>query len=339
MKKLIVILLWFGILGTPGFAQKSERFDLISFKPPTGWQKEFQANAVQLGAEDANGGVCLITIFKSIPASADSKANFDAAWKTIVDGIVTAGKPKMNPSGAENGWKVESGVAEYQVDGKKGIVLLLTASGSEKMVNILIFTTTNSFEANIADFLASLNLTPIEAKSEPKSSISPVSSTNDQASSIVGTWGRGNSVTRSGGSFGRWSYTKQQYNFTANGRYSYLRKNYVEDDKETFLTIESGNYIVNGQTITLNPKSNVIEAWSKKNGGDNYNQLISRQKLPLETTIYQFTFHIFPELKETDFVLISDHETVRDGRFNAGDKFPNGWRFSSSAYQPIKLPE
>jgi hypothetical protein len=163
------------------------------------------------------------------------------------------------------------------------------------------------------------------------------SSTTTINSPILGTWRRGKGVTGYGG---RWSSTGYQYTFNANGTYSYLIKTYAEDDPETLLTRESGNFSVSGNTVTLDPKTNVIEAWSKSNGGDNYKALITSQNKSLEKITYQFTIHFFPELKETDLVLIYGKETVRDGKYNASDAFPTGWRFSPAGpeYKPIPLP-
>jgi hypothetical protein len=50
--------------------------------------------------------------------------------------------------------------------------------------------------------------------------------------------------------------------------------------------------------------------------------------------------HFFPELKETDLVLIYGNETVRDGKYNATEAFATGWRFSPAGpeYKPITLP-
>jgi hypothetical protein len=117
-------------------------------------------------------------------------------------------------------------------------------------------------------------------------------------------------------------------------------KTYVEDDKETLLTRENGIFTIAGNTITLDPKRNVIEAWSKSNGGDNYKELITSQNKPLEKITYQFTVQFIPELKETGLVLLYSHETARDGKFTGTEVFPNGWRFSPAGpeYKPIKLP-
>jgi hypothetical protein len=156
-------------------------------------------------------------------------------------------------------------------------------------------------------------------------------------SPITGTWRRGKGVTLYGG---RWSSTGYQYSFNTNGTYTYIIKTYVEDDPETLLTRENGIYTISGNTVTLDPKTNVIEAWSKSNGGDNYKALITTQNKQLEKITYQFTIQFIPELKETGLVLQYRNETARDGKYNGTDSFPNGWRFSPAGpdYKPIKLP-
>ncbi len=64
----------------------------------------------------------------------------------------------------------------------------------------------------------------------------------------------------------------------------------------------------------LDPKANVIEAWSKSNSSDNYKALITSQNKPLEMTTYQFTIQLIPEIKETGLILLYGNETARDGK-------------------------
>lgn len=146
-------------------AQTVEKFDIISFKTPKGWQKEASKNAVHLGVDGgAAGGMCLITMFKPLPGSSDSKVNFESAWETIVKETVSiSGKPQMQPPMSKNGWTAETGLAQYDADGRKGIVLLVTITGQGKMVNILILTDTDKFQQQIADFLESVDLPKVEA--------------------------------------------------------------------------------------------------------------------------------------------------------------------------------
>lgn len=179
-----------------------------------------------------------------------------------------------------------------------------------------------------------VNQSPSQPVTQPNQS-----KTNNASidSPIVGTWRRGKGITLYGG---RWSSTGYQYNFNANGTYTYIVKTYLEDDPETLLTRESGIFTISGNTVTLDPKTNVIEAWSKSNGGDNYKALITTQNKPLEKITYQFTIQFVPELRETGLFLVYRTETARDGKYNGTDSFPNGWRFSPAGpdYKPIKLP-
>ena len=151
-------------------AQKPETFDIISFKTPKGWQKEAGKNAVQLGVDDsATGGLCLITMFKPLPGSSDSKVNFESAWESIVkETVKVSGEPQMQSPMSENGWTAESGLAQYESDGRKGVVLLVTISGQDKMVNILILTNTDKFQPEIGAFLESVDLPKIKAATESR---------------------------------------------------------------------------------------------------------------------------------------------------------------------------
>lgn len=157
---MIVILVVF----TTVSAQKAETFDIITYKTPKGWQKENQTNALQFGKENADGGICLITLFKPLPANPDSKVNFESAWENIVEDVVTvSGSPQRQPAEVQNGWTLESGFANYESDGAKGIVMLLNLSGGNKMINILVLTNTDAFQNDIETFVDSIELPKIAA--------------------------------------------------------------------------------------------------------------------------------------------------------------------------------
>ncbi len=180
MKQIIFLIFCSLFFSVSISAQKPETFDIISFKTPKGWQKEVSKNAVQLGIDDAaTGGLCMITMFKPLPGSSDSKVNFESAWETIVKEMVTvSGEPQMQSPMTENGWTAESGLAQYEVGGKKGIVLLVTISGGDKMVNILILTNTDKYQPEIGAFLESVDLPKVEAakvqsKIKPTETASP----------------------------------------------------------------------------------------------------------------------------------------------------------------------
>jgi hypothetical protein len=158
MKKIIFLCVLSAISGNV-FAQQ-QTFDIAKFTPPKGWKKQPAESAVQLSIEDpAKGTYCLITLYKAIPGKPGSKENFDLAWETLVKEMVTVSSaPQMQPPATENGWEAQSGYSSFKNDGNKGIALLVTSSGFEKMVNIIILTNTDAYQTEMSAFLESITL-------------------------------------------------------------------------------------------------------------------------------------------------------------------------------------
>lgn len=152
-----IFLLLFTLLQGTLFAQQ-QKFDLVSFNQPSGWKKQTSASALQFSKENTDGAYCLITVFKSLPGTKNAKENFDAAWETVVKEMVkTSSAPDMQPSAKEDGWEALSGYAPFEADGQKGLALLVTSTGYDRMVNILILTNSNSFETEMGSFLESMS--------------------------------------------------------------------------------------------------------------------------------------------------------------------------------------
>jgi hypothetical protein len=169
MKYLFSLLLFFSCV--VNLSAQKETFGFVTYTPPRGWKKQMAESGVQFTKEDtAKGTYCLVTLYKAVPATADSKDNFDLAWTSIVKEMVTVSVlPEMQPVVTENGWEVQTGYAPFEKDGNKGVVLLVTSSGYEKMVNLVILTNTDIYEKNITDFLASAHLkkTGVEKQLSP----------------------------------------------------------------------------------------------------------------------------------------------------------------------------
>ena len=138
MKK-ILLFCFLCICATTSFAQ-TETFDITIYSPPKGWKKQPAESAVQFSKEDvAKGTYCLITLYKAVPGTANSKENFDLAWASLVKEMVTVSTaPEMQAVATENGWEAQSGYAPFESDGTKGVVMLVTSSSSSKMVRIII---------------------------------------------------------------------------------------------------------------------------------------------------------------------------------------------------------
>jgi hypothetical protein len=157
MKYIFSLLLLF--CTAISFAQK-ETFDITTYTAPSAWKKETTGSAVQFSKEDAaKGSYCIIMLLKAVPGKTDAKANFNAAWETVVKEAVTVSTPpEMQPPATENGWEAQSGYAPFESDGSKGIALLVTSTGFEKMVNILVLTNSDVYESEVSAFLESISL-------------------------------------------------------------------------------------------------------------------------------------------------------------------------------------
>jgi hypothetical protein len=166
MKKILLLI--FVLSNVVVFAQK-QTFDITTFTAPKGWKKQTNESGIQFSKENATAGAyCIIMLMKALPGTADSRANFDAAWETIVKETVTvSAAPEMQPAASENGWEAQSGYASFESDGSKGVAILVTSSGFEKMVNILVLTNTDVYEKEMAAFLESVSfkkITPVATK-------------------------------------------------------------------------------------------------------------------------------------------------------------------------------
>jgi len=335
MKKIILLCAFCAFVGN--VEGQIETFDLITYTPPKAWKKQTAESVVQLAKEDtANGTYCLITLYKAVPGTASSKENFDLAWASLVKEMVTvSAPPEMQPSATENGWEAQSGYAPFERDGNKGIVVLVTSSGFEKMVNLIILTNTDAYEKEMTAFLESINL------KKPETIPQQPPGTNDEKNSILGTWGA-NASDHSNYRMknGIMNYTSRQYTFNEDGSYSFVSKAFDPLMDKILLGKETGTYQISGNTVSINPKKSVLQAWSKKNGADDWGKLINTQNIPLEKTSYQFTKHYFSGTQTWNLVFQADKATQRDGPHSSNDVFKNAWYYGqlSANNQQIKLP-
>ena len=172
MKKVLrpktLLLSLLVIISTTVQAQK-QTFDVATYSLPKGWDKEITGSSVLLSIEDPGKDTyCFIQLYKLLPGSADSKANFDDAWETIVKKTVTiASPPEMQPATTDNGWDIQSGYALFESEDTKGLAMLITSTSNGKMVNLVILTNTDVYEKDMTEFLTSINLeTPSKTNEE-----------------------------------------------------------------------------------------------------------------------------------------------------------------------------
>lgn len=329
-------------------AQLKKTFDIVSYVVPEGWKKQEQENIISYSISDKkNNSWCVISIVKSTISKGNIEADFESEWQEI---IVKSYKPTDKPTASEvqetdgrlndtvgQGWKIKAGNAKFIFNSRDAMVMLITASGYGRCVSIVTVTNSQNYLTDIEALLASVSLIKPEVNSSlitintiADSIITGAAKVSDNSNNLIrGSWGKSNTVGQINNRFGNYSYNKQQYTFNANGTYYFNAKNYGEQYNETILIKESGTYLIDGNKLTITPKRSVIEAWSKKNGSDNWNQLKSSQARKLETATYQFS------IADKNLQLQIAAATERDGFFNNGNTYSYG---PPGTFTPIKLP-
>jgi hypothetical protein len=151
------------VLSSSASAQKTETFDVATFAIPKGWQSKPLGSALQLSVSGPKG-TCTIVVFKTVPAGTDSKANFASSWDTLVKATVpSAGKPELKLTFKDNGWTLETGLAQFDAKSKTGMALLQTGTSNNKLVKLLILTDTDAYGPEIFAFINSFDLAPVKA--------------------------------------------------------------------------------------------------------------------------------------------------------------------------------
>jgi hypothetical protein len=308
-------------------AQSSDTFDIATFQPPRGWARQAGQDAIQFSIADKDD-FCLVTLYKSLPSLGSPKQNFDASWSTLVKETVTvATAPQMAPPEARGDWQIVGGFAPFEKDGQKGVALLYTATGHGRMVNAVVLTNTQAYEATLTAFLSSISFKTPTPTAPAQGEAVPADTT------IVGTWGQNLGAHMTYGdpvSAGMAGYSKDQYTFNADGTYKFVSKTFRMAYDKIILVIENGTYQISGDNLSIKPQKSVIQSWSKLNGGDGWGRLLSTQPRRLEPVTYKFTKHYFSGINEMNLVLQADQPTERDGPFSTFKLFPNAWY-----YKPI----
>lgn len=326
MQKLLTLFLMF--YASVALAQK-ETFDIISYAAPKGWKKDAKNEFVQFVKEDkAKGTYCIIAVYRSVDADADSKANFDASWKVLAKETFSITEaPAMEQPSTENGWELQTGVAAFDNNGSKGVVMLVTASASRKAVNLLVVTNSDAYQAEISQFIQHIDLEK-PAQSNPVVTTTPV----NNAVSIVGLWGDYN--TESNGVMNGFpmltgGYFRKEYAFYNDGTYLYRVKDWSVTVKEIRYGYETGTYKVNGNQLTLTPAKAVGELWSKAASGRTvgWGSKVKSYVFKQETITYHFEIKYLSGMQRTYLYLRCNKPTERDGRRSNDNNAPHEFSY------------
>lgn len=327
--RIAVMFCLLQLFAVAAFAQV-EKFDIVTYTSPAGWSIKKGAEFVQFTKEDkATGGFCMVTLYRSVDAGTDSRANFNAAWSALVNETLKSdAKPQIGAPGLKDGWTAEAGISPVSTEDLKGAALLTTMTGGSKMINVLVLTNTEAFEKEIEALVDSIKLPPIKAA--PAQSTVPAAPAAGENARLIGKWQRASSGVPAYGdpvAWGTAGYTKSRYEFKADGTYVYTERSFRMMMQTIIIVKENGKYAVNGGTITVTPQTSTISSYKKDGGVDALGALVKTQNRQLETATYRFTFHYFEGIKEWNLVLQTDRTTQRDGPFSNNQTFPNAWYF------------
>ena len=162
MKQLFFAAICLSFCAIGALAQTTETFGISTFQAPKGWTKSPGSNSIDLSTA-VQETYCLISLFGVVRGMGTPKEDFDASWETLVkEAVNVSTAPQMLPPDAKGEWMITGGLAPFEKNGAKGVVLLLTASSQGRMVNVLILTNTQAFEAPIKAFLNSISFRKLD---------------------------------------------------------------------------------------------------------------------------------------------------------------------------------
>ena len=305
-------------------AQRPEKFDIVSFTPPAGWEaKPTDESRTYSTSNEQEGTFCLITLVRSVPSQGSSKADFALLWKTLVaEQFNATNDPQMGTGGPKQGWAGEAGIAPIAVDALKGAAMLTTLTGNGMVVGVLAITNSDTHAKDIEAFVDGIILPPLAAPAAPPATA--------ESTRLIGKWNRTGSVVPAYAdpvSWGTAGYTKSRYEFRADGTYLHTERSFRMMMTNIIIVKETGKYSINGNRITISPAKSTISSYKKAGGVDALGQLVTTQNRELETVTYNFTFHYFEGIQEWDLVLQADRPTKRDGPFSNNPTYPNAWYF------------
>jgi hypothetical protein len=313
------------LLSVSALAQK-ETFDLISYTAPKGWTKEVKENLISYTITNKqNNSWCQAGIIKSTISKGSIEKDFESEWQELIVKMYKPTEaPQLDEVQEKDGWKIKAGSAKFKFNNADAVVILTTASGYERCVSIVIITNSQEYLKDIETILSSVDITKPAVNPTPQGNVA-------DKTSLIGTWAANasnNSDSRMAS--GTMNYSKRQYSFFANGTYSFVSKGFDPLMNNNLLGKETGTYQISGNTVTVIPTKSVLEAWTKKNGTDDWGKMVSTQNIPLEKVSYQFTKHYFSGIDEWNLVLQADKTTQRDGPFSNNTSYSNAWY-----YRPI----
>lgn len=142
----------------PAAAADKETFDIATFTAPPGWERLALPDLLSFRTPVNQKGAAQIFIFPSRRSGGSPRANFDAEWARLVTaplGLLPA--PQVSAEQTPDGWTAVSGASSFTAQGANMAVLLVTATGFERMVSISVHLVGQEHVAAVDQFFRQLD--------------------------------------------------------------------------------------------------------------------------------------------------------------------------------------
>jgi len=158
MKKISFFFL-FSISVATTFAQK-ETFDLITYTPPSGWEKEVKKNVIGYSKVDnTKNSWCRISIYKSVESKASIDQDFESEWQGLIASTYNISEAaKVNGVTNADGWQIKSGGGNFLFNNSNAMALLTTITGYGKTSSIVFLTNSEDYISILEDLIASIDI-------------------------------------------------------------------------------------------------------------------------------------------------------------------------------------
>lgn len=145
-----------GLLLTALLFAQTQKFDIVRFVPPQGWQRRDTAGTVAfLQSRTTNGqsSFCQIILFPSSVSTGNVTNDFKTAWNNMVTlPTKSTVKPVTEITKTPEGWQVMKGAANISQPGIAYTSLVVTATGFGRTLSVLVNMAGNEYVATVDKF-------------------------------------------------------------------------------------------------------------------------------------------------------------------------------------------
>lgn len=317
------------MLSGAGIAQK-ETFDIVSYTAPADWNKDAKEDYVSFSRIDG-ASWSQLAVYKSRQSSGNIEEDAQKDWQNIVLSGHAIEQEDKTPLKSAEGWHVMSHSGVWQYNGANVATVLTTYSNGTICVSVLWNGTAQPYMKNFKDFITSIALdaskvstmqsNPVnnQQQSGQKTDENKNNKSSGVNTSVAGLWVI--NVAEDNGFINGFrmytgGYLRKEYQFNANGTYTFRIKQWLTKAPDIIFSYESGTYTVQGNQLTLTPKSGKAGFWGKKSSTKEWGALKKSSTQKLEKTTYTFEIINDPTYGNS-IILYSDKPTERDGgQFN-----------------------